>query len=152
MRDERYFSIKIATAIGRISRGQAASWAKSSFFVPSKLYWTDSRPYGYLYTFSDLVAMRVIAILRERFSTPLAKTKVAADYIRSNSDVPWSELCFWVKGKTVLLSAPGGDASQVELEPIAAEVKLEADKLFYRSPDDYGKVERRRGVMRGPWW
>lgn len=149
MSDERYFSIKTATTIGRISRGQAASWAKNGFFVPSQLYWTESRPYGYLFSFSDLVALRVTAILREQFGLPLANTKVAADFIRSNSNSPWTELRFWVDDKSVHLSAPSDNAPPIELAPIADEVKLEADKLFYRNPDDYGKVERRRGVASG---
>ncbi len=150
MRDERFFPINIATHVGRITRGQAASWAKSGFFVPTIMYWTKSRPFGYLYSFSDLVALRVVSILRQQFGMSLADTRVATDFIRSEPDTSWSDMRVWIEDKKVHLSEPDGDDfAVIELAPIADEVKGEADKLFYRSPDDYGKVERRRGVMSG---
>lgn len=150
MRDQRFFTINIAATVGRISRGQAANWAKNGFFVPSVLYSTDRRPYAYLYCFSDLVALRVISLLRRQFQTPLSEARIAADYIRATRDTPWSEMRVWVQRRQVYLSEPaGGDATAVELGAIAAEVKEEADKLWYRGPDDYGKVERKRNVMHG---
>jgi uncharacterized protein (DUF433 family) len=41
------------------------------------------------------------------------------------------------------------EAIVIQLVSIAAEVKEEADKLFCRGPDDFGKVERKRNVMHG---
>lgn len=150
MRDQRFFTINIATKVGRISRGQAANWAKSGFFVPSILYSTDHRPYVYLYSFSDLVALRVISILRSDYRVPLAEVRRAADYIReAPNDLPWSEMRIWTSDHKVHLSQPDNDVAVIELGPLASNVKEEADKLFYRGPEDYGKVERKRNVMHG---
>lgn len=150
MRDQRFFSLKIATKVGRISRGQAASWAKSGYFVPSILYSTDRRPYTYLYSFSDLVALRVIWILRDQYRMSLANAKIAADHIRSTPDIPWSAMRIWIEDRHVVLAEPDGeDVAVIKLDTIAAMVKEDADKLWYRNPDDYGKIERRRGVMHG---
>ena len=150
IRDQRFYSIKIATQVGRISRGQAANWAKSGYLVPSILYSTDRRPYTYLYSFSDLVALRVIWILRYQYRMPLANAKIAADHIRATPDIPWSAMRIWIEDRRVVLAEPdGADGAVIELAEIAAVVKQEADKLWYRSPDDYGKVERKRNVMHG---
>lgn len=150
MRDQRFFSIKIAIVVGRITRGQAASWAKSGYFVPSILYSTDRRPYSFLYSFSDLVALRVIWILRNQFRMSLADARIAADQIRTTTDIPWSEMRLWVNDRRVFLSEPDGEkVAVIELDSVAATVKDEADKLWFRSPDDYGKVERKRNVMHG---
>jgi uncharacterized protein (DUF433 family) len=150
MRDERFFTIDIATKVGRVSKGQAATWAKSGFFVPSVLYSTARRPYAYLYSFADLLALRVIFVLRSQFQVPLSEAQIAAGYIRSTRDIPWSMMRVWIQHRRVFLSEQGGsDVSIIELGPLAAEVTEEADKLWYRGPDDYGKVERKRNVMNG---
>lgn len=150
MRDNRFYSIDIATQIGGISRGQAASWAKNGTFVPSILYWTESRPYSYLYSFSDLVALRIVSILRDQYGVTLSNAYTAAKHIQDTPDIPWSEMRLWVSDRHVFQSNPGDDNGYlIELAPIAAAVQEEADKLWYRNPADYGKVERKRNVMHG---
>lgn len=150
MRDKRFYSLDIATQIGRISRGQATRWAKNGTFVPSILYWTKSRPYSYLYSFSDLVALRVISMLRSEYDVPLPKAFAAAHHIRATPNIPWSKMRFWVWENQVLLANPNNQVGTlIELEPIAASVHDEADELWSRSPDDYGKVERNRNIMHG---
>lgn len=150
MRDKRFYSLNIATQIGRISRGQATSWAKNGTFIPSILYWTESRPYSYLYSFSDLVALRVISILRDQYGVSLANAFTAADYIRDTPDMPWSEMQIRVSENQVDLSSQNTNSGiLIELAQIAKDVQEEADKLWRRSPDDYGKVERKRNVMHG---
>jgi uncharacterized protein (DUF433 family) len=150
MQDKRYFSSSLAETIGNISRRQAIDWARDGMLVPSKLYAHDERPYVFFYSFHDLVALRLIWMLRHRFGLSLRSALTAADYVRANSESPWSDLQFWVFDKRVWLSKPESDSAVlVEVAPVAEQVKAEADKLWYRGSDDYGKIEFRRDVLGG---
>ena len=64
-----------------------------------------------------------------------------------------TELGVYLRDGTVELaergveSPPGG--VQFELEPLAADLRRAAEQLGQRTPDEIGKVARRRGVMGG---
>lgn len=150
MQDPRYYDIELAAKIGGISRRQAATWAKNGTLTPSRIYVTDHRPYTHFYSFQDLVAFRVISILRNEYGLSLQQARVAADYIRANPEHSWEDLTLWVLDKRIHTSDPLDDSSmRVELAPIAEGVKKDADRLWARDPADYGKIEYRRNVMGG---
>jgi DNA-binding transcriptional MerR regulator len=106
MQDSRHYSVRLASKVGRISHRQALTWAKNGVLVPSRGYVTDHRPYILLYSFADLVALRVIAILRENCGLSLEAARVASDYIREHPDTPWNELPIWLTDKQVRFDAP----------------------------------------------
>lgn len=150
MQDDRIFPIEFAMESGRISRRQAIAWARDGVFVPSHGCAYDVRPYLFFYSYSDLVALRMIGFLRQQFGLSLQSALKASDYIRSNSDTPWSELRFWILDKTVCLVDQASEAAvKIEVAPIAADVKEEADKRWFRNSDDFGRIEYRRDVMGG---
>ncbi len=149
MRNERFYSIDIATQIGALTRSQVAQWARNGTFVPSILYSTDHRPFGYLYSLADLVALKIISVLRSRYRLPLSEARIAADYVRTDSDTAAAGR-FWIVDNHVHISDPqSAAATLIEVGPIAEQVQVEADRLWQRSPDDYGRVERKRNVMNG---
>lgn len=150
MQDSRYYNIELATKIGGISHRQALAWAKNGVLVPSRVYMTDHRPFTLLYSFRDLVALRVISILREHYGLSLQEATVASDYIREFPDAPWNELPLWLVNKSVRVADPYEEpATRIDLEPIAVDVRRDADQLWKRDPANYGKIEYRRDVMGG---
>jgi uncharacterized protein (DUF433 family) len=150
MQDSRYYSVRLASKIGGISHRQALTWAKNGVLVPSRGYATNHRPYILFYSFADLVALRVIAILREDYGLSLESARVASNYIQEHPDTPWKELNIWLADKQVQFDAPlDASATRLDLESIAAAVREDADKLWYRNSDDFGKIEYRRDVMGG---
>lgn len=150
MQDSRYYSIELASTIAGISRRRAADWARDGVFVPSRIYATDHRPYTHLYSFDDLVALRVISILRNDYGLPLKTASAVGRQLQQRTDTPWDAMQIWLVGKTIHVSKPDTDSAvRIDLEPIVETVRQEADKLWQRDPADYGKVERRRNVMGG---
>ncbi|MCC6945708.1 MAG: DUF433 domain-containing protein [Thermomicrobiales bacterium] len=150
MKDPRYYDIELAAKIGRISRRQAATWARDGILTPSRIYVTDHRPHTHLYSFHDLVAFRVISILRVEYGLTLQRARIAADYIRANSERPWSDLTIWLLDKHVRVSDPNDDSAvRIELAPVAAAVRKDAEQLWQRDPASYGQTEYRRDVMGG---
>jgi uncharacterized protein (DUF433 family) len=150
MQDSRYYSVQLASKIGGISHRQALAWAKNGVLVPSRGYVTDHRPYILFYSFNDLVALRLISILREQYGLSLEAARVASDYSREHPDTAWDELTFWLTDKQVHVQDPvDGSATRLNLKAIAARVKEDADKLWNRNSDDFGKIEYRRDVMGG---
>lgn len=150
MQDSRYYPVSIAMKIGHISHRQALAWAKDETLVPSRIYVTDHRPYTLLYSFTDLVALRVISVLREQHGLPLQDARLAANYLRNHPDVPWDQLQIWVVDKRIRTADPGEEsAARIDLTSIAEEVRTLADRLWQRDPATFGKVEYRRDVMGG---
>ncbi|HET9662218.1 MAG TPA: DUF433 domain-containing protein, partial [Thermomicrobiales bacterium] len=69
--------------------------------------------------------------------------------------MPWSDLAFEIANRQIHFVEPfarssvGRDAVIFEIEPLAADVTREIEKLSRRNPENVGKIERRRDVMGG---
>jgi uncharacterized protein (DUF433 family)/DNA-binding transcriptional MerR regulator len=150
MRDSRSYGIEHATKVGGISHRQALTWAKNGILVPSRVYVTDYRPYTLLYSFDDLVALRVISILREQYGLSLQAARAASDAIRATPKTDWNDQPLWVLDKRVHISDPlDTSAIRLDLAAISAGVRKDADKFWQRDPVNYGKIEYRRDVYGG---
>jgi uncharacterized protein (DUF433 family) len=120
---------------------------------------------GGLYSFRDLVALRVLAALRLDHDVSRQELRRAGEYLRRYSDDPWSKLCVGVapkdkkrKGTRVAFKNPNtgqwecADETAQELFHIAiAEVfektEREVRALRQRTSSDVGRIDRHRGVM-----
>lgn len=152
------FTLEQASRLGRVSARQASYWARERILVPSILYDRTRRPNRYLYSFTDVVGLRTLGLMRNEYGLSLQSLRRAATALHDHSDRPWSELRFWIRGKDLFFQDPSThdlvsamDGSQttlsIEIEPIAASVKAEAETLWIRKPEDIGQIERRRNVL-----
>jgi len=155
----RAFNIEQAARLAKISKRRASYWARGDIDVlkPSILF-VPLQPGRYLYSFEDVVGLRTLGVLRDRFSLSLQQLRKAHTALRDKSDRPWSELSFFVRGKDLLfrdrsslypISTLRRDQSSLgfELEPVAKAVRTDAEELSQRDSADIGMVERRRGVQ-----
>lgn len=152
------YTTKQAAKVVKVSPRRIAYWARQGVLVPSVLSVPGAPIAHSLYSFADLVGLRTLGILRDRYGLSLQSLRQAAEFLRQHSDQPWSELRFWVRGHDLLFRAPASDAMlsagargqsaiTVELEPVASDVRRESELLNRRDPADIGKIERRRGVQ-----
>lgn len=154
----RAFTLDQASRIAQVSERRARYWARRGVLVPHLLYHQAQSPHRYLYDFTDLVGLRTLGLLRDTHKLSLQQLRKAHRYLREHADRPWSELCFWIRGKELLFSNPGSDqilsanrpgqsAIPIEIERVARSVSEAASALARRSPEDIGKTERHRNIQ-----
>ncbi|CAN5856707.1 hypothetical protein BH24CHL4_BH24CHL4_22520 [soil metagenome] len=152
------FNLEQAARLAHVSERQASYWAHRGVLHPSILFDRNRRPTRYLYSFEDVVGLRVIGLLRNHYGLSLQMLRKAGNQLRQVADRPWSKLTFWVRGKDLFFSDPdrGGLIStdgrqqataRIEIERVASDVEREAKELARRKPEEIGQIERRRNVL-----
>lgn len=155
------FTTEHAARLSGLSKRQLSYWDAENVFHPSLSRGTKHQPYGRIYSFQDIVALRTLAKLRQRFS--LQKLRLLGDSLKERYDHPWSRIRFYVAGDEIVFADPETGAYvsakprnqsvlEIELEPIAleAESALQSD-IRHREPVSIGRIDRHRYVMRNEW-
>lgn len=146
------FTTERAARIVGMEESRLVRWVRSDLYQPVREHFFD---------FRDLVALRVLTVLRDR-GVPAASLRKLGRWLRDRHDRPWSELRFYSGGRSVYFddpktkklvghSPPGNlafrEVVQFDLDPVRNTVREAAAKINRRSP---GKVERTRGVQGAP--
>ena len=151
------FTGEQAARLSGLTPRQLRRWERSGLFPPqySVIQPADHRR-GQLYSFRDIVGLRVIAILRSEYGVPLRQLGTLRDWLRERCDVPWSSLRLYVAGRSVGFNEPAISRSSpqhtvvvVELEPVVRDVRQAVKQLRQRNPADVGRTAHYRGVMQG---
>lgn len=155
------FTTEHAARLSGLSKRQLSYWDTENVFHPSLSRGTKHQPYGRIYSFQDIVALRTLAKLRQWFS--LQKLRLLGDSLKERYDHPWSRIRFYVAGDEIVFADPETGAYlsakpqnqsvlEIELEPIAleAESALQSD-IRHREPVSIGRIDRHRYVMRNEW-
>lgn len=151
----RVFSSKAVRALTRLTSRQLQYWDETGFLKPS-ISARKGRGTLRLYSFQDLVALRVAAELRG--SLPLQTLRrLVAYFQRLDYKLPLAEVHFWVERGRVYFREAGVTREArrpeqsliegtVQIREVLADLGRQIDRLDARTP---GRIERRRGVMSG---
>jgi uncharacterized protein (DUF433 family) len=150
------FSVEQVRRLTGLSATQLRYWDDTEFFSPT--YADDARAFGRIYTFRDVVGLRVIAMLRQQHGVSLQELRIVGAHLHEHTETPWASLKLFVLGKKVffresatgaVLPARGRKQLAIEfaLEVIARDVDLAASKLRERGTGDVGRIARNRYVM-----
>lgn len=155
------FTMEQAARLAGLSRRQLAYWDRTNVFSPSLARGDAHQPYGRIYSFQDVVALRTLASLRERFS--LEKLRNLGVWLKDQYEHPWSSIRFYVAGDEIVYEDPNSrtlvstrpvqqGAFWIELEPIAREASESLRRnLHRREPADIGVISRHRYTLRNEW-
>ena len=145
-----------------LSTRQVRYWDDTGFFSPALVDGFRKRAFGRIYTFRDVVGLRVIAILRKTHKVPLQELRRVGGWLQANHAQPWSTLRFAMAGRKVVFIDPdsgvateprgeGQTVFDVAVEPIANEMREAADQLRQRKSDQVGQIVRNRYVVHNAW-
>ena len=140
-----------------ISDRQLRYWDQTEFFTPTYVDENRHRPFRRVYSFRDVVGLRVIAVLRNRHKVPLQELRKVGEWLKRHHDSPWAELTFFVSGRHVFFEDPetgvrmggrplGQTVFPIAMEEVATEMRQAAERLRDRRPEQIGKVSRYRYV------
>jgi uncharacterized protein (DUF433 family) len=156
----RAFSAKHVVRVTGLSNRQLSYWDKTEFFKPRYAYENRRSPYGRIYSFKDVVGLRIISILRKEHQIPLQQLRKVAREFTKYGETPWSLLAIYVFRKEVHFREPdsgrirsvvGKQYINLELQSIAEDVANRAAQLKERSKEQIGRVVRHRHIAHNSW-
>ena len=100
------FSEADAGRLSGLTIGQLRSWDRKGFMQPSYAENDRSLPYGRVYSFRDIVSLRVLGQLRNFYKVPLQHLRKVSDTLAHLGDAKWTATTLYVLGKKVAFTDP----------------------------------------------
>lgn len=151
------FSEEHAEKLTGISRHQLRRWDRSGFLVPS-YGWEDRRDaFSRIYSFRDLVSLRVLNDLRNEKKVPLQHLRKVSEKLAHLGDQKWTSTTLYVLGKRVVFEDPrtslreevvsGQRVFDIPLRVVISSTRQAVRDLNIRGADKVGKIVQAKFVM-----
>jgi uncharacterized protein (DUF433 family) len=144
-----------AARLTGVSLRQMRYWAADGFFAPSLA--TPDLPHLRLYSFRDLVSLKVLNQLRNKEKIPLQELRRTKRGLSELGERLWGETTLYVLGKRVVFHNPatgrleeaatGQGVLKIPLKVVTGDIQKAVDAMRQRRPESIGKIERKRGVV-----
>ena len=144
------FSEEHASELTGASRKQLRDWDRIGLLRPSFGSGSTGLPYGRIYSFRDLVSLRVLAQLRNKYKVPVPHLQEVQRELGQLSDDPWSSTTLYVLKKRVVVSSPnarrkhevgsGQQVLDVPLRVVITGMRDAVARLNKRGDDKVGKI------------
>ena len=141
-----------------ITTHQLRYWDRQDFFSPSLAYEDRSRPYSRLYSFRDVVSLKVLNQLRNEEGVSLPHLRATKKRLAKLGDDMWLKTKLRVLNKKVVFVNPdtekleevvsGQRVLEIAIEIEAGDMQTKVRELRQRSPVDVGQFERKRNRVR----
>lgn len=156
------FTVDQIARLSGITRARLSYWERTGAFVPERIGQLLPGPYARVYTFQDLVSLRVMADLRINHGVELQQLRNVSQYIAEYSEYPWSRLAIHLFGDQLVFKDPhtgqwmsaealGQLTYIVDLEMVSQQAEADARASLRRASEDQGQVSRHRAVMNNQW-
>ena len=151
------FSEEQVARLTGLSRGQLRTWNRRGFIRPEFKSGDDgSRPFTYIYSFKDLLKLRVLNQLRNVFNVPMKELERVERELAHMGDDKWTSQKLWVFNRRVVFEEPESSrrreiasrqfVAEIPLEVITADARQDIQRLNRREGDAVGRIERRKHV------
>jgi len=144
-----------------LSRGRLRYWDRTGFFAPSYADDNPRLPFSRIYSFKDIVALRVLEILRVQNGVPLQHLRKVAEALSELGDDKWTSTTLWVLNKKVIIQPSGDERPRevvsgqyvigIELKRIVSDTERDVRAMRARPDDSIGHVVKMRGISRNAW-
>jgi uncharacterized protein (DUF433 family) len=137
-----------------VSKSQLRYWGRTDFFSPT---YSDGRgAFSRVYSFSDIVSLKVLNTLRNQFGVSLPHLRDVKEKLASVGVECWTGAKLYVLNKRVIWQEAGTDIPQevasgqfiapVSLDDVMAHTQHDISKLESRDKSSYGKIKKSRFV------
>jgi uncharacterized protein (DUF433 family) len=149
------FSAQHVARVTGLTERQLAYWDRLGFFRPNYSHVGEGVRTVKVYTFQDVVGLRVISVLLRDHKLSLQYLRTVAEKLVSHSNTPWSELTLGVcQGEIVIFdrkenTGVGLSTGQYQMLPIIDQirhVRRAIDDLSKRQQAQIGAIERHRNI------
>jgi uncharacterized protein (DUF433 family)/DNA-binding transcriptional MerR regulator len=148
------FSEEQASTLSEVSLHQLRRWDAEGFFRPS---YSDHKgvPFGRIYSFRDLVSLRVLNDLRNKKRIPLRHLREVSGRLAHLGDARWTATTLYVLGKRVVFEDPrtslrqevvsGQRVFDIPLRVVISSTRAAVRRLGRRD-SDVGQISRARFI------
>lgn len=121
------FSEDQVSALTDLSRGQLRGWNRRGFIRPEFRTSDDARkPFSYIYSFKDLLKLRVLNQLRNVHSVPMHELERVEAVLAHMGDDKWTSQKLWVSNRRVVFEEPESQKKrEISSRQFVAEIALE---------------------------
>lgn len=152
------FSEEHASRLSGVSRAQLRHWDRTGLLKPSYAQPDRRGPFSRVYSFGDLVSLRVLNALRNEHGVALKHLREVAEKLAHLGEQRWIATTLYVLGKRVVWDDPRDNLRQevVDGQRVFAEIPLRVavantrkaiQDYNRRGPDEIGRVERHRSIQ-----
>lgn len=139
-----------------ISVRQLRYWDQTDFFKPTFAEPNRRVAFSRIYSFTDLVSLRVLNELRNEFGVSLQHLRGVARGLNNMSEDKWGSMQLFVVNRQVILAEPDTNTyreivSRQHVFPMAlaavyADTRKAVDSLKRRGEDNIGKMAKSRNI------
>ena len=155
------FTLEHAARASGVSERRIRYWDQTGVLHPSLVRGESGQPYGRIYSFRDIVGLRTLGELRDRFRVSLQQLRAVGERLSCNYETPWSELRFYVQGNHLYFHDPELDLRVSAIQPgqvplaleledlewVAKDTERRTQQLAERDKADVGKIVRHRHLL-----
>ena len=149
------FSEEQVSTLTGLSRAQLRAWNRKGFIRPEfKIAGGGTRPYTYIYSFKDLLKLRVLNQLRNVHNVPIRELERVERELGRMGDEKWTSQRLWVANRKVVFEEPESHrkreiaskqfVAEIALEVVTSDSRKDIAKLNRRSPQERGTIVKRR--------
>lgn len=147
------FTVDQTARLTGVSRRQLSAWDRKGFFSPSL---AGSGVYARLYSFRDLLSLRVLNQLRNATRVSLDHLDEVKRELAHLGDDMWVKSTLYLKGKRVVIerddetrfeAGSGQEVFQIPLKVVVGSMRERIRELNKRDNSEIGHIERKRGVV-----
>lgn len=152
------FSEEHTVRLTGVTLSQLRYWNRSEFFIPTFISTDWSTSFGRVYSFRDIVSLRVLNVLRNQYGVALQHLRVVSEKLAHLSDDRWTGVRLYVLRKRVVWEEPGTEKPQeiatgqyvvpsILLDVVMSDTKdAIQSSLNVRGPEQVGHIEKSRFV------
>lgn len=152
------FSEEQAERLTGVRKGQLRYWDKTGFFSPSYGEGALQDGFGRVYSFKDIVSLRVLGILRNQYDVSVQHLRRTKDELSRPDRETWTGVKLYVHNKRVIWSEPDTDQPQevatrqyllatIDLAEVVGKTKGDIRSLGTRRAEQHGQIEARKQVV-----
>ncbi len=140
-----------------ISGKQLRYWDRTGFYAPAFAYDDRGEAYSRLYSFKDLVSLRVLNALRNEANVSLPHLREVKEKLAHLGDDLWSSTTLYVLKKKVIFDNPETRAREeivsgqgilgIPLSVVTDDMHKAVDRLHQRRDDQLGQVTAHRNIV-----
>jgi uncharacterized protein (DUF433 family) len=149
-----------ASRLTGVSLRQLRSWASEDFFVPGLAMRGEGEPSIRLYSFRDLVCLKIIGQLRNEVRVTLAHLREVKERLSHLGEDMWAKTTLYVLNRRIVFDNPetgikedagnGQGVLQIPLRVVASDMRDAIAALRRRDAQSVGKIDTKRTGRNNP--
>lgn len=139
-----------------VSQRQLRYWDRTGFFVPSLAYEDRRSPYSRIYSFRDVVSLKILNALRNDANVSLPHLREVKEKLAHLGDHLWATTTLYVLNRRVIFDSPDMDRKeevvsgqvmlQIPLKVVSGGMEEAVKSLWKREDTAVGKIEQRKNI------